>query len=195
MTVIRCAKPLVWGEIDVPLYGLLKDWFGKDMDPPAAYCIAVDPEKFWFIATHGDVASLHPQSRPAKFTPELWKFDLAEVFIKNKTGDGYLEFNLSPNSAWWSAEFEAPRRRIHEDAFPGVETYSELAPDGGWVAALSIPLKILEDRVGFGEGTCMNVAFILGSPAQRFFSASDLGAGAPDFHRPNRFQQISFKNA
>ncbi|RYD48822.1 MAG: hypothetical protein EOP83_25990 [Verrucomicrobiaceae bacterium] len=129
--------------------------------------------------------------------PELWKYDVAELFLTDPTSGRYFEFNLSPNAAWWSCEFTAPRQRAEETdiAFPDVTTYAELAPDGGWVAAMSIPLDLLEARLNFGETTKLNVTFILDSPEQRFLSVANLGEGEPDFHRPERFSPVKFHKA
>lgn len=195
MTVIRSAKPLVWGEIDVPLFGLSKDWYGREFAPQAAFCVVVDPRMFWFIATHGSAAELHPASRPGRFLPELWKHDVAELFLTDPTTGRYMEFNLSPNGAWWSQVFSAPRVAVGEGPIPGVETFAELAPDGGWVAAMAIPRDFLGSEMNFGESSRLNVCFILGSPEQRFLSAADLGGGEPDFHRPERFSPLVFKDA
>ncbi len=195
MTVVRSAKPLVWGELDVPLFGISKDWYGQEVAPQAAFCVAVDPRSLWFVASHGKPAKLHPAARPARFVPELWKHDVAELFLTDPTSGRYFEFNLSPNGAWWSCEFTAPRQRAEETeiAFPGVATFAELAPDGGWVAAMAIPRDLLEARLDFGDTTGLNVALILGSPEQRFLSAADLGGGdEPDFHRPDRFSTVKF---
>ncbi len=75
---------------------------------------------------------------------------------------------------------------------PEVATFAEMAPDGSWVAAMAIPLDLLRARLDFGPATRMNVAMILGSPAQRFASAADLGPGPPDFHQPQRFPRALF---
>jgi hypothetical protein len=197
MTVIRCANPLVWGELDLPLFGISKDWYGSALTSQAAFCVAVDPRSLWFVASHGKPAKLHPAARPARFVPELWKYDVAELFLTDPTSGRYFEFNLSPNAAWWSCEFTAPRQRAEEAdiAFPDVATYAELSPDGGWVAAMAIPLDLLEARLNFGEGTKLNVTFILGSPEQRFLSVANLGEGEPDFHRPERFSPVKFAKA
>jgi len=194
MTVIRSAKPLEWGGLDLPLFGVGRDWYGRESTPQAGFCIAVDSRRLWFVASHGKAARLHPAARPGRFTPELWKHDVAELFLTDPTSGRYFEFNLSPNGAWWSCEFTAPRVRAEEVeiAFPEVATFAELAPDGGWVAALAIPRDLLEARLDFGERTRLNVAFILSSPEQRFFSAVDLGGGEPDFHRPDRFGPLVF---
>ncbi|HEY1120231.1 MAG TPA: hypothetical protein VGE67_01465, partial [Haloferula sp.] len=183
--------------LDLPLFGISKDWYGTALASQAAFCVAVDPRRLWFVASHGKPAKLHPAARPARFVPELWKYDVAELFLSDPTSGRYFEFNLSPNAAWWSCEFTAPRQRAEETdiAFPDVTTYAELAPDGGWVAAMSIPLDLLEARLNFGETTKLNVTFILDSPEQRFLSVANLGEGEPDFHRPERFSPVKFHKA
>ncbi|MCW1883912.1 hypothetical protein OKA04_04180 [Luteolibacter flavescens] len=151
----------------------------------------------WFVASHGRPAKLHPAARPARFVPELWKYDVAELFLTDPVSGRYFEFNLSPNAAWWSCEFTAPRKRAEETdiIFPDVATFAELAPDGGWVAAMAIPRDLLEARLDFGNSTKLNVNFILGSPEQQFLSAVNLGEGEPDFHRPDRFTTVKFVDA
>ncbi|QJE96573.1 hypothetical protein [Luteolibacter luteus] len=183
--------------MDVPLFGIGKDWYETEIAPQAAFCVAVDSRSLWFIASHGKAAKLHPAARPGRFTPELWKHDVAELFLSHPTSGRYFEFNLAPNGAWWSCEFTAPRIRAEETdiVFPEVATFAELAPNGGWVAAMSIPRDLLEARLDFGNDTRMNVTFILGSPQQRFVSAVNLGGGEPDFHRPDKFTPVTFADA
>lgn len=194
MTVFESKKPLVWGELDVPLLGLSKDWNGDALPAPAGFSLAMDGRRLWFIATHRAAASLHPQSRPGKFLAGLWEHDVAELFLASPTGDRYLEFNLAPNGAWWTCEFKGPRQREEETeiAMPEVATFSELAPDGGWVAAMAIPLDLLRARIDFGAQTLANVTFILGHPQPKYLTATDLGGGEPDFHRPDRFAPVKF---
>lgn len=194
VNVFESRTPLLWGSLDVPLLGLLKDWHGTPVKDPAGFSLAVDGSRLWFIATHRKPASLHPQSRPGKFMPGLWQYDVAELFLASPSGDRYFEFNLSPNGAWWSCEFRGPRLREEEIdiVMPEVAAFSELAPDGGWVAALSIPLDLLRARIDFGPQSSGNVTFILDNPNPRYFSAKDLGPGEPDFHRPAHFGKIQF---
>lgn len=194
MTVFESKKPLAWGELDVPLLGLSKDWHGDTIASPAGFSLAMDERRLWFIATHRAPASLHPQSRPGKFQPGLWEHDVAELFLAAPGGDRYFEFNLAPNGAWWTCEFKAPRQREEEAEIPMPEiaTFTELAPDGGWVAAMAIPLDLLRSRIDFGPRSLANVTFILGHPLPKYLSATDLGAGEPDFHRPERFAPVRF---
>ena len=193
MLIEHKNDPLHWGSLDLGLFGIQNDWSGSPLDVPAAFGLAIDHGSFWFVASRRKPALLHPEARPGQFTPELWKYDVAEFFLKHPASGRYLEFNLAPNGAWWSAEFTAPRVRADEEdvEIPGVKTYAELAPDGSWVVAASIPLELLEARFGFGPETQMNVTFIVDSPEQRFLSATPAPAGVePDFHRDDLFQDV-----
>lgn len=197
MNCVTSDTPFEWGNLDLPLFGITHDWGGKSADPPAAWSLAKDPKHLWFVAGHSKPAQLHPKARPGLFLAELWKYDVAELFLADPHRGTYLEFNLAPNGAWWNAEFASPRvRREKTDVpMPQVATYAELSPDGGWLAAIAIPLESLQAQLDFGESTTANVSFILGSPDQRFLSATDLGAGEPDFHRPERFANLRFLDA
>ena len=192
MLVEKKHHPLHWGSLDLALFGLQKDWYGELLETPAAFGLAIDKKNFWFVATRGKPAELHPQARPNKFMPELWKHDVAEFFMLHPKSGRYLEFNLAPNGAWWSAEFTAPRERAYAEdiKIPGVKTFADMAPDGTWITAASIPLDILQARLDFGASTRMNVTMIVDSPKQRFLTASSPTHGEPDFHQPNLFQAI-----
>ena len=50
-----------------------------------------------------------------------------------------------------------------------------------------------EARLDFGPQSRANVTFVLNSPEQRFLTAADSGGGEPDFHRPERFPQLVFR--
>jgi len=148
----------------------------------------------WFVAHHRKAADLHPQARPGLFLAGLWRHDVAELFLADPASGRYFEFNLAANSAWWCCEFTAPRVRAEEIdiVMPEVFTFADMAPDGAWVAAMSIPLDLLRARLDFGPQTRANVTFVLDSPDQKFVSAVDLGTGEPDFHQPEKFQQVVF---
>lgn len=193
MTIFESKEALAWGDLDVPLLGLGEDWFGARVEPAAAFCLVRDPRHLWFIASHRRPAVLHPQSRPGVFQAELWRYDVAELFLADPRSGRYGEFNLAPNGAWWNCEFTAPRVRARDEdePMPDVATFADLAADGSWMAAMAMPLDLLEARLDFGAATRANVTFILETPAQRFLTAADLGGGEPDFHRPAVFRQVS----
>ena len=194
MTIFTSPRPLVWGELDVPLLGLETDLHGVPLRVPAAFSVVTDEQHLWFIAHHRHPARIHPQARPGAFLAGLWPHDVAELFLADPVSGRYFEFNLTANGAWWRCEFTAPRVRADEAdiAMPEVAAFSDLAPDGSWLAALAIPLDLLRARLDFGAESRMNVAMILESPAQKFISASDLGGGDPNFHQPDRFSKVNF---
>ncbi len=194
MTVFESSAALEWGALDLPISGINLDWAGLAATPPPLYSLAADRERLWFVAGHAKPATLHPQARPGAFRAELWKYDVAELFLADPASGRYLEINLAPNGAWWSCEFIAPRVRAEEaDIFlPDVITFADLAPDGSWLSAIALPLDVLRARIGFGASSHANVAFMLESPRQRFFSANKLGEGEPDFHMPQCFLHLQF---
>lgn len=194
MVTLRSPEPLAWGALDLPLLGVNRDWHGETFDPPAGFSLALDPQRLWFIAGHSEPATIHPDARPGRFQAELWRHDVAELFLADPSTGRYLELNLAPNGAWWSSTFRAPRVAADDSESPleGVECHAMLTPDGSWLAAMSLPRAELEQRVGFGDKTTANVCLILGSPDQKFLSLTDLGPGEPDFHRPDRFSQLRF---
>jgi hypothetical protein len=176
------------------MLGLARDWFGEPVAPAAGFVLAKDAARLWFVASHRRPATLHPRSRPGRFQAELWRYDVAELFLADPRSGRYFEFNLAPNGAWWNCEFTAPRVPAEAEAvaMPEVATFAELGVDGAWVAAMAIPLELLRARLDFGPETRANVTFILESPEQRFLTAAKLGDGEPDYHRPAHFPQISF---
>ncbi|MCX6875928.1 MAG: hypothetical protein NTW21_19280 [Verrucomicrobia bacterium] len=195
MTIFKSRQALGWGELDVPLFGLGTDWYGTRVEPAAGFALVADAKRLWLVASHRRPATLHPQGRPGRFQAELWRYDVAELFLADPHSGRYFEFNLAPNGAWWTCEFTAPRVRAEEVdiAMPEVATFAELAADGSWVAALAVPLDLLRARLDFGPQTRANVTFILETPQQRFLSATRLDPGEPDFHLPNRFAPVSWE--
>ena len=176
------------------MLGLERDWNGDPLPVPAAFSLAMDARWLWFIAHHRRAAQLHPLARPGMFQAELWRYDVAELFLADPVSGRYFEFSLAPNGAWWSCEFSAPRVRAEDTdiAMPEVATFSDLAADGAWLAAMAIPLDLLRARLDFGPRTRANVTLILESPARKFVTAADLGGGEPDFHLPQRFPAVVF---
>jgi len=193
MQLFSSETPLEWGSIDLPLLGISRDWHGQSLDPPAAFTLAADEVNLWFVATRQAPATIHPAAGAGSFTPELWKYDVAELFITDADGTGYLEFNLAANGAWWACRFDSVRKAAPlQPDFPGsVTSHHDASEPGSWLAALVVPIAFIRQQTGFGHGSRANVTFILNSPAQTFHSASKLPGAEPDFHQPQEFQQLN----
>ena len=197
MLVEQKKNRLSWDTLDLSWSSMERDWYGEHVGVSAAFTVALDQEDLWFIASREQKPMVLPDALPHEFTPELWRYDVAELFIKDMSSDRYLEFNLAPNGAWWSAEFKRARLRSSADDIPiqGVKTYAKESARGGWQAAASIPRSYLKAAFGFGEGTALNVAFILNSPQQAFLSMAKMPGPKPDFHQPHYFEQIELSQS
>ena len=155
-------------------------------------CSGDGPHPFMVFSSEGEVRFDFSRCGPCEFAEALWRYDVAELFIKDAHSDRYLEFNLAPNGAWWSAEFVGPRVRACTEDIPivGVKTYSKTSADGYWQAAASIPLSFLKSDFSFGQGSRVNVTFIVDSPEQKFLSIAALPGAKPDFHQPEYFKEV-----
>ena len=194
MTIWRVQKAFEPQGVNVPMATIGQDWHGAACSPPAEWALVADRDCLWLLARHAAPAQSHPDGRPGEFLEGLWQHDVAELFIAAADRMTYLEFNLSPMGAWWFAGFAAPRQRAAVLPLPQVRTEAFTHADGGWASAIGIPLDFLKQHVGWGPDSALNVTFILNSPDQRFLTASDLGDGDPDFHRPGRFSAIEWQD-
>ena len=192
MQLFTQDKPLEWGALDLPLLGISADWHGRALNPSAAFTLASDGENLWFVATRQAPAAIHPEAEAGAFIPELWKHDVAELFIADAEGGCYLEFNLAANGAWWACKFCSVREAapVQPDFTSWVSSRHDDTQPGSWLAALVIPITFLREHAGFGAGSRANVAFILNSPAQTFHSATPLPGDEPDFHQPQAFRPL-----
>lgn len=168
------------------------DWYGAPLSPPAYYALIEDPSHLWLIACRECRANPHPDAALGDFQEDLWRYDVAELFISTAHDSHYLEFNLSPAGAWWAAAFSAPRVPSPIGELPRIRALAEPCKTEEWRAALGIPLDWLRASIKWGEGSRANVSFVLDGPTQRFVSACSLGTGEPDFHRPQHFAKVSW---
>jgi len=171
------------------------DWFGQSLAPPVHFLFGLDCDHFHFFASRKSPAVIHPDSRPGEFQAELWKYDVAEFFLRAPNSNQYLEFNLAPNGGWWSCLFKAALVPMQGEntPLPGVITSGEVSP-GGWRAHAKIPLNSLCDQLDFGPESRLNATFILNSPEQIFLTAGAPAPGEPNFHRPNDFPGIRMRS-
>ena len=174
---------------------LSSDWFGQSLSPPAHYLFGMDCDHLHFFASRNSHAMVHPESRSGEFQAELWKYDVAEFFLRAPDSNHYLEFNLAPNGGWWSCLFKETLVRMEENnpPLPGVIASGEVAPDG-WNAHAKIPLSFLREHLDFGSDSMLNATFILNSPEQIFLTAGPPAPGKPNFHRPDDFPGVRIRS-
>jgi hypothetical protein len=194
MQIFTSEKPLIWGHLDLPMMGLNTDWFGDALETPSTFTLAKDSESLWFISIFPISACIHPKATPGQFTPELWKYDVAELFLANPEKGEYLEFNLTSNGAWWASKFSSIR--LPSDVQPNfsenIRSYDDKGQTDYYVSGLQIPIIFLQKEIDFGFITRGNVTVICNSPKQLFLSAAKLPGHQPDFHQPDHFINLSF---
>jgi hypothetical protein len=196
MRIFTSNQPLSWGKLDLPLCGLTEDWFGTPLTPPSIFTLAKDEEFLWFIAVFPHLSTIHPAASPRQFTPELWKYDVAELFLANPTTGEYLEFNLTSNGAWWASKFSSVRQPAGTQPpfTEHIQSHQDPGESHQCVVGLEIPLDFLKREIGFSFDTTANVTIIRDSPSPSYLSASKLPGDEPDFHQPGRFPTVTFES-
>ncbi len=190
--VVFAEKPPEFSDLQTHGSLISRAWSGEKVPNPVRYLFWVDQSHFHFLASDENSSGLcHPKSLTSKYQAELWKYDVAEFFLKSSESSRYLEFNLGPNGSWWTSAFSKARTPAKGEPtpVPNVVTSAQQKKDS-WQAMASIPLPWLETHYGFGKETTLNATFIVKSPKQIFLTAGDLGEGKPNFHRPDRFPTI-----
>lgn len=169
---------------------IVTDWFGRSAAPAPSFRFTLSNELLLFEAWHGEPATIHPAAQENIFQPELWKYDVAEFFLRDPQSSHYLEINLAPNGAHWWAVFDRPLEAIPFPHDLAVQSTGYMT-DSGWHAQLSLSLPALEKHFHFSPDSPLNVNFILGSPEQQFFSAHPLPGEQPNYHQPDAFPPLS----
>ena len=112
---------------------------------------------------------------------DLWQTTCGELFLKDREGPGYREFNFSPSERWAAYRFENYRDGRTDEEVPPPEVSSE----GGqflFVLTAFLDPALLEgsDRAGIS-------AVIEEKDGTKSFWAIAHAPGAPDFHNPACF--------
>ena len=149
---------------------------------------------FLFVCPYEELY-LRPNPNTQQETNELWKWDVAEVFIGSDFNDihRYKEFEVSPQGEWvdldidlhkphheegwkWNSGFEA-KARVHEVAHI-------------WYAAMRIPLKAIDSRPAAAGNTMRINLFLSVGPEANHKEVSWQAPMNKTFHVPERFGLI-----
>lgn len=165
------------------------EWYGQQVTPAYEFSFRLTKEGLIFQASRKAQALVHPEGLCGAFQVELWRYDAAEFFITTPNKELYMEFNLSPNGAWWASVFCAPRR-----VAPGFETWQpNIVAKGentadGWCCEALIPTSVLQEVGIIPQDCCLAACAILNSPEQIFLTSALPCSGQPDFHRPDLWE-------
>lgn len=146
--------------------------------------VSVDMERradrLWLrFAVEGNTEAIEwPSKAPAIRTDGLWQHTCFEVFVR--TGDGYVEYNLSPSDAWATYGFSGYR----EGMSPADQTIDVHGLDGGEnYVALEAVIDLPPDAIGpIGLS-----AVIEATDGTLSYWALAHPSDKPDFHHPDSF--------
>jgi hypothetical protein len=161
------------------------DWNCKKLDNQVSIFFRNEEDYFYFGIspiewglTQADSQLNFPIKFPIRFIEGLWESSVAEIFIKPKNGENYVELHLAPDGSWWGCYFESYRKRSSQ-TFPiaGVSLVKE-----GQNLLLKIPAKYLADYLT-GNFKIHLAAVCRDRENNKYYlSSSPVQGIEPDFH-------------
>lgn len=169
------------------LHGELHEiWERTPVSCPMYFRILTTESELIFRAAREEAALLSPEAEAGAFTPDLWRYHCAELFLSAPEGAPYAEFNLAPNGAWWCCLFREPRVAISPQPEPKrVYAHGRTCAES-WQAELHIPLDFLTD-CGISLPNCryaVGAALPQNGHARWLTTMPHDPNASPDFHTP-----------
>lgn len=112
---------------------------------------------------------------------DLWQTTCGELFLKDREGAGYREFNFSPSERWAAYRFDSYRQGMRDEDVPPPEVSSE----GGQF--LFVLTALFDASVLAGSDLAGLSAVIEEKDGTKSYWAIAHPAGKPDFHDPACF--------
>lgn len=175
------------GTVACDMQWLGQDWDGETVGPPVGFCMQLEADELTLRARREAPACLMPGSRSGEFTPLLWKYDVAEFFLRGESVKPYMEINLAPNGAWWAALFDEPRANHPGFDAAAIAVRSRgLCNDLCWEGELRLPLVTLRELGWDPEELRASACAVLRQKdgSYRYASTCMQVGEKPDFHRP-----------
>ncbi|MFO0417695.1 MAG: hypothetical protein ACK5Y6_10425 [Pseudomonadota bacterium] len=190
--VLFSLVPITTGQLELlPRQSITRGWFGESLERPAKFCIALDPDRLWFLFQHPNSPLNTPLHNKGEFVEGLHTYDVGELFMMDEKGD-YVEFNVSGDGAWWHMSFDGYRSRrkvVRCKRFSALEVKD--AGDG-WVACLAFERKELDIVVG--RETRFQVAgYIYNGGQPTYLTTAGRPDYEPDFHTERSFQLADWR--
>jgi hypothetical protein len=198
----------VWAHVDVPLQtdpasvfwsAAQPTYLEKDRHGNSALSFRTEVRTRWtttslyflFICPYDQ---LYLKSSPitTQETNELWKWDVAEVFISSDFSDSkrYQEFEVSPQGEWIGLDIDLNQPH-HESGWTwnsGFEASARIdAASHRWYAAMRIPLSAIDKRpLAAGNEFRLNL-FLSEGPPSSHHAVTWQPPMSDTFHVPERF--------
>ena len=140
--------------------------------------VGINSSHLFLVLQSNNKPLLHPDSKTGLWMPELWKYDVVELFIQaNK--DCYLEINLAPNGAWWHCYFQNHRVIDPQNCTIPAQTFFKTTNNNQYISAIQIDrnAEILKENDNQLKIHCCGIFNRI------MYSFSKLPNGKVDFHK------------
>jgi UDP-N-acetylmuramate dehydrogenase len=138
----------------------------------------------------GKAFPLCPDAPGGAFVDRLWESSVSELFVGGGEGDGYLEFEVTPEGHWIALRFDSPRKRAAGYATPSETLWrsfvTPFATETGF--GMTLTSALLEPFIQDGRLT-LQCAASLGDGRYGLFPWW-CDEGKPNFHQPGRFCEV-----
>jgi hypothetical protein len=142
---------------------------------------------------------LKPSPNTHEETNELWKWDVAEVFVGSDFDiiQRYKEFEVSPQGEWVDLDIDL-RKPHHEDGWKwnsGFESTARIDKTNHiWYAAMRIPFSAIDKRPAAVGNTLRINLFLSEGPPSSHHEIAWQATMSESFHVPERFGLIRLGN-
>jgi len=172
------------------------DWKGENGDPARATEVRLlwttDTLFVRFLANYRSI-TVFEDARADGWRDELWKRDVAEVFLQPDPRDPwkYKEFEVSPNGLWIDLDITSGRKEELRSKLRRRVARDVAAKT--WTAELAIPMRSLTPSFDAKQTWRVNFFRAEGETEPRFYSAwSPTYSQEPNFHVPEAFGKLQF---
>ena len=158
-----------------------RDWFGETSVGSPQFHFSLTKEHLWFGFRVSEAPVYNDELSSGDFVEGLWEQDVCEFFVGG-VGSHYLEFNVSPQGAWWAASFSDYRKRDREFEEARVQVHSRLG-ENSWETRFAVALADLEPWASLAlEDYRLSVTSISHAGGVRYHCFGHETGGEPDFH-------------
>ncbi|CAF1107277.1 unnamed protein product [Adineta ricciae] len=130
-----------------------------------------------------------PAMTPPGPFPELWNYEVVEVFLLSSSTNHYIELEFSPHGHY-IVLLLVGQRKLLKQLLPLPEYHATILSENRWVGRAYIPCAHLPGRIDR-----FNAFAIHGQGENRSYEAlypAPAGSAKPDFHRLELFQPYDF---
>ena len=189
------------------MQGPLTGYFGLDREFPAGVVVEMEqlcsledavaapeaPFLRWITRSNDPLLFSLKAPDSAGFVDRLWQYGVSELFIAGTPGEGYLEFEMTPEGHWIALRFDTPRKRAEGFEVLSAELWNRelyLVQEAG-VFGMEFCWHLLKPFISEGHVIALQCAASSGRGEFGLFPWWQTPSSPADFHQPDQFFRIS----